>query len=42
LLPTFEAVFEELGTLPEGASVHLDSGYDSLVRSWCLRGLELG
>jgi IS5 family transposase len=29
LVPTLEAVAETLGTLPEGASVHLDRGYDS-------------
>ncbi len=29
LVPTLEAVSEALGTLPEGASVHLDRGYDS-------------
>jgi transposase len=29
LVPTLEAAAETLGTLPEGASVHLDRGYDS-------------
>jgi transposase len=29
LVPTLEAASEALGTLPEGASVHLDRGYDS-------------
>ena len=29
LVPTLEAVSEALGALPEGASVHLDRGYDS-------------
>ncbi len=29
LVPTMEAVSETLGALPEGASVHLDRGYDS-------------
>ncbi len=29
LVPTLEAVSETLGALPEGASVHLDRGYDS-------------
>ncbi len=29
LVPTLEATSEALGALPEGASVHLDRGYDS-------------
>ena len=29
LVPTLEAVSETLGALPEGASVHLERGYDS-------------
>ena len=29
LVPTLEAASEALGALPEGASVHLDRGYDS-------------
>ena len=29
LVPTLEAVSETLGVLPEGASIHLDRGYDS-------------
>jgi IS5 family transposase len=28
LAPTLEAASEALGALPEGASVHLDRGYD--------------
>jgi transposase len=40
LVPTLEATSEVLGALPEGASVHLDRGYDSkLTRE---RLLELG
>jgi hypothetical protein len=29
LIPTLETASEALGALPEGASVHLDRGYDS-------------
>ena len=40
LVPTLKAASEALGALPEGASVHLDRGYDSrLTRE---RLLELG
>jgi transposase len=40
LVPTLEAASEALGALPEGASVHLDRGYDSrLTRE---RVAELG
>ena len=42
LVPTIEASSEALGTLPEGASVHLDRGYDSKLTRERLEELELG
>ena len=42
LVPTIEATSEALGTLPEGASVHLDRGYDSKLTRERLEELELG
>jgi IS5 family transposase len=41
LVPTIEATSEALGTLPEGASVHLDRGYDSKLTRERLEELEL-
>ena len=38
LVPTIEASSEALGTLPEGASVHLDRGYDSKLTRERLEG----
>ena len=32
-VPTLEAASEALGTPPEGASVHLDRDYDSIIKS---------
>jgi IS5 family transposase len=31
LVPTLEHAWESVGGLPEGANVHLDRGYDSLI-----------
>ncbi len=42
LVPTMEATSEALGALPEGVSVHLDRGYDSLLTRQRLRELGLG
>ena len=42
LVPTMEATSEALGALPEGASVHLDRGYDSRLSRERLRELGLG
>jgi transposase len=42
LVPTLEATSEALGALPEGASVHLDRGYDSELTRERLRELGLG
>jgi hypothetical protein len=42
LIPTIEATSEALGALPEGASVHLDRGYDSLLSRKRLEELGLG
>src|ERR687890_1952683 len=42
LVPTLEAASEALGALPEGASVHLDRGYDSLLSRERLEELGLG
>jgi transposase len=42
LVPTIEASSEVLGTLPEGASVHLDRGYDSDLTREHLKELGLG
>jgi len=41
LVPTMEATSEALGALPEGVSVHLDRGYDSLLTRQRLRELGL-
>jgi len=41
LVPTMEATSEALGALPEGVSVHLDRGYDSLLTRQRLRELRL-
>lgn len=42
LTPTIEHAPESVGGLPEGASVHLDRGYDSFVSHECFqeRGLN--
>ena len=42
LVPTLKATSEALGTLPEGASVHLDRGYDSQRTRERLQELGLG
>jgi IS5 family transposase len=42
LVPTLKAASEELGALPEGAVVHLDRGYDSLLSRERLEELWLG
>jgi transposase len=42
LVPTLEATSESLGALPEGTSVHLDRGYDSLLSRERLEKLGLG
>jgi transposase len=42
LVPTLETSSGALGALPEGASVHLDRGYDSLLTRERLRELGLG
>jgi hypothetical protein len=42
LVPTLDASSEALGGLPEGASVHLDRGYDSRLTRERLAELELG
>jgi IS5 family transposase len=42
LIPTMEASSEALGALPEGASVHLDRGYDSRPTRERLEELGLG
>ena len=42
LVPTLKAASEALGELPEGASVHLDRGYDSTLTRERLRELGLG
>ena len=42
LVPTLKAATETLGSLPEGSSVHLDRGYDSLLSRERLRELGLG
>jgi transposase len=42
LVPTLEATSESLGALPEGTSVHLDRGYDSLLSRERLLELGLG
>jgi IS5 family transposase len=42
LVPTIEATSEALGTPPEGASVHLDRGYDSELTRQRLEELGLG
>ena len=42
LVPTLETSSEALGALPEGASVHLDRGYDSVPTRERLRELGLG
>jgi transposase len=41
LVPTLKAASGSLGTLPEGTSVHLDRGYDSLVSRERLEELGL-
>src|SRR5215203_2013470 len=41
LLPTLKAASEALGAMPEGASVHLDRGYDSLLTRERLEELGL-
>ena len=41
LFPTLEAASEALGALPEGASVHLDRGYDSRLARERLAELKL-
>ena len=41
LVPTLEAASEALGALPEGASVHLDRGYDSKLTRERLAELAL-
>jgi hypothetical protein len=42
LVPTLEAASEALGVLPDGASVHLDRGYDSKLTRERLEELGLG
>jgi hypothetical protein len=42
LVPTLKAASEVLGAMPEGASVHLDRGYDSLLTRERLEELGLG
>jgi IS5 family transposase len=42
LVPTIEATSEAVGALPEGAMVHLDRGYDSLLTRERLLELGLG
>jgi IS5 family transposase len=42
LVPTLKAASEALGALPEGTSVHLDRGYDSLLTRERLEELGLG
>jgi transposase len=42
LVPTIKAVLETLGGLPEGASIHLDRGYDSRLSRERLKELGLG
>jgi IS5 family transposase len=42
LVPTLEAASEAVGALPEGASVHLDRGYDSRLSRERLEELGLG
>jgi transposase len=42
LVPTLEATSEVLGVLPEGASIHLDRGYDSVPTRERLEELGLG
>ena len=42
LVPTLEHASESVGGLPEGASVHLDRGYDSLLSRERLEELGLG
>jgi Transposase DDE domain len=42
LLPTLKAASEVLGVVPEGTSVHLDRGYDSLLTRERLEELGLG
>jgi transposase len=42
LVPTLEATSEALGALPEGASIHLDRGYDSRLSRERLLELGLG
>src|SRR5215216_2514394 len=42
LVPTIEATSGALGALPEGASVNLDRGYDSLLSRERLEELGLG
>src|ERR671913_7402 len=42
LVPTLESTSEALGALPEGASVHLDRGYDSRLSRERLLELGLG
>jgi len=42
LVPTLMAASEALGALPEGASVHLDRGYDSRLSRERLQELGLG
>jgi transposase len=42
LIPTLKAASGSLGALPEGASVHLDRGYDSLLSRERLEELGLG
>jgi hypothetical protein len=42
LVPTLGAATQTLGALPEGRSVHLDRGYDSLLTRERLGQLELG
>jgi transposase len=42
LVPTLEATSESLGALPEGTSVHLDRGYDSLLSRERLEEQGLG
>jgi len=42
VVPTLEHASESVGGLPEGASVHLDRGYDSLLTRERLRELGLG
>ena len=42
LVPTLQAASETLGSLPKGAGVHLDRGYDSLLTRERLEKLGLG